>query len=79
MPSDSSLAQSFKLQRRLPEAGLCMKELSPQSPLMVLSLGLNVNAVIWQTQGFLNNRLRPIMDWRLVSSGPQYGVISLIY
>lgn len=78
MQSDSSLAQSFKLQRRLPRASSCMKELSLPGFLMVLSLAFNVNTVIWQTQCSLNNRLRPSMDWRHVSSGLQCGLMSLM-
>ncbi len=70
MQSDSSLAQSSELQRRLPAASFCMKELSLQSVPMRLSLGLNVNAV---TRGLFNNRLRPTIDrGRDASSGFQY-------
>lgn len=45
MQSDSSLVQSSELQRRPPAASL-----SEASVSMAPTLGLNVNAVIWQTQ-----------------------------
>lgn len=76
MQSDSSLAQSFNLQRHLPGASLCMNALSLPGLFTLLSLAYNVNTVIWQIQCFLNNRLRPSVDWRHVSSGHNYGLMS---